>query len=177
MQSRWISKARGTAVIAAVVLCATAAGGCYVYEPSTATLLAPGKSIALDLNDLGRLNLANQIGPEVRRISGILVSQANDTYVLHVNQIGFFNGRTSDWSGEAVNVRKDYVSGVYEEKLSGSRTALAVASAAAGVGALLAARNLNASGSGTNDNKTGGCTGTTCTASVSTTGGRGNQNH
>src|SRR6266536_847905 len=116
MSSLWISTARRTAAFAAVVLCAGAASACYVYQPSTSSLLAPGKSIALDLNDLGRLNLANQIGPEVKRIAGVLVSQTNNDYVLRVSQISFFNGRTSEWSGEAVNVRGDYVSGVYEEK-------------------------------------------------------------
>ena len=164
MLSRWISTARRTAVFTATVLCGSAATGCYVYEPSTSSLLAPGKSIALDLNDLGRLNLSNQIGPEVKRISGILVSQSNGNYVLHVSEITFFNARTSEWSGEAVNVRADYVSGVYEQKLSGSRTALAVAGSVAGVGALIGARSLIANGSGGGDNKTGGCTGSTCTA-------------
>jgi hypothetical protein len=153
MHSRLVSFARRAAVFSAVVLSASAASGCYVYEPSTATLLSPGKSIALDLNDLGRLNLANLIGPEVKRIAGVLVSQTNNDYVIHVSQLVYFNGRTSEWSGEAVNVRGDYVSGVFEEKLSASRTALAVAGGVAGVGALVAARNLVANGTDNTDTK------------------------
>jgi hypothetical protein len=148
---------RRVAVVTAVILCAGAASGCYVYEPSTASLLVPGRSVALDLNDLGRLTLANQIGPEVKRISGVLVSETSDHYVLHVNQISFFNGRTSDWSGEAVSVRADFVNGVLEEKLSASRTALAVAGGIAGVGAIVAAHSLNGSGN-TNDTKLPGTT-------------------
>ena len=156
MHSRWISRTHRTAVITAVVLCTSAAYGCYVYEPTTASLLAPGKSVALDLNDLGRLNLSSQIGPEVHRISGVLVSQSSNNYVLHVNQLSFFNGRTSEWSGEAVSVRTDYVSGVLEEKLSASRTALAVAGSMAGVGAIVAAHSLNGSGNANTDTKSGG---------------------
>jgi hypothetical protein len=142
MRSSWILLTRRAAAISAAVLSAGIAAGCYVYEPVTSSMIAPGKSIAIDLNDLGRLNLASLIGPEVRRISGVLVSQSNAEYVVRVNQLGFFNGKTSEWSGEAVTVRNDYVSALYEEKLSASRTAVAVAGGAAGVGALLAARNL-----------------------------------
>src|SRR5437868_8947310 len=143
MVSRWISSsARRAAVLTAAVLCATGAAGCYTFEPTMSTMLAPGKSVALDLNDLGRLNLGPQIGQEVRRVQGILVSQSSTGYVVRVNQVDFFNGRSAQWSGEAVNVRNDYVGIVYEEKLSPSRTALAVASGVAGVGAIVAAKAL-----------------------------------
>jgi hypothetical protein len=156
MRSRWIFRTRRAAVITAAVLSTGAAYGCYVYEPTTASMLAPGKSVALDLNDLGRLNLASQIGAEVKRITGVLVSQSSNNYVLHVNQLSFFNGRTSEWSGEAINVRSDYVSSVLEERLSASRTALAVAGSVAGVGAIVAAHSLVGNGTSTNDTKNGG---------------------
>ena len=153
MRSNWISLTLRTAATAAVVLGAGVATGCYVYEPVTASMIAPGKSIAIDLNDLGRLNLANLIGPEVKRVSGVLVSQSANEYVMRVNQLTFFNQKESQWSGEAVTVRNDYVSTLYQEKLSPSRTALAVGAAAASVGALMAARNLVANGNNDGDTK------------------------
>ena len=150
MPSSWISLSRRAAAITAVVLGAGIATGCYVYEPVTASMLAPGKSIAIDLNDLGRLNLAPLIGPEVKRVSGSLVSQTPNEYVIRINQLTFFNQKEAAWSGEAVAVRNDYVSTLYEEKLSSSRTALAFAGGAGAVGALLAAKSLiSGNGSGT----------------------------
>jgi len=152
MRSRWISLTQRTAAIAAVVLCAGVATGCYVYEPAT-SVIEPGKSMAIDLNDLGRLNLAPLIGPEVKRVSGVLVSQSPNEYVMRVTELTFFNQKEAEWSGEAITVRNDYVSSLYQEKLSASRTALAIGSAAAGVGALIAARNLAANGSGSDETK------------------------
>lgn len=116
-------------------------------------MIAPGKSIAVDLNDLGRLNLATLIGPEVKRVSGVLVSQSANEYVMRVNQLTFFNQKESQWSGEAITIRNDYVGTLYQEKLSPSRTALAVGGAAAGVGALLAARNLIVNGNSNDETK------------------------
>src|SRR5207237_3146503 len=109
MQLRWNSLTRRMAVATAAILSGNIATGCYVYEPVTSSMVAPGKTIAVDLNDLGRLNLASLIGPEVKRVSGVLVSQSNSEYVIRVNQLTFFNGKESDWSGEAVTVRNDYV--------------------------------------------------------------------
>src|SRR2546430_2175942 len=116
MRSRWNSLTRGTAIVMMAVLSASVVTGCYVYEPVTSSMVAPGKTIALDLNDLGRLNLAALIGPEVKRVSGVLVSQASGEYVVRVTELDFFNGKESQWSGEAITVRKDYVNTVYEEK-------------------------------------------------------------
>ncbi len=131
---------RSTAAILAAVLCAGGSYGCYTLVPSSASLLAPGKPVALDLNDLGRLNLSPLIGPEVRRLSGVLVAQTNSDFVVRVNEITFLNQRTAEWSGEAVRVRADYVTTVLEEKLSPGRTALAVLGGAGVVGGLLAAK-------------------------------------
>jgi hypothetical protein len=156
MPTRRVSLTRRTAVVLAAVLSGSFAIGCYVYEPVTSSMIAPGKTIAVDLNDLGRLSLASLIGPEVKRISGVLVSQSNSEYVIRVTQLGFFNGKESEWSGEAVTVRNDYVSTLYQEKLSSSKTALAFAGGLGAAGALLAARNLIVNGSSSDEGKPGG---------------------
>ncbi len=153
METRWFSPIRGAAVFTAVALSVGFVTGCYVYEPVTASMLAPGKTIALDLNDLGRLNLASLIGPEVKGVSGVLVAQSSNEYVVRVNQLTFFNKREAQWSGEAVTVRSDYVTALYEERLSSSRTALAVAGGAGVVGALLAAKAIAGAGNGSDEAK------------------------
>lgn len=153
MRPRWNFLTHRVALVTAAILSGSFATGCYVYEPVTSSMVAPGKTIAVDLNDLGRLNLASLIGPEVKRVSGVLVSQSNSEYVIRVSQLTFFNGKESEWSGEAITVRNDYVSTLYQEKLSGSRTALAVAGGVGAAGALLAARNLIANGGSSDETK------------------------
>lgn len=141
-----VSSVRRTAVALAAVLCVTFAAGCYTFVPSESSLLAPGKPIALDLNDLGRLNLSELVGGDVARLSGFLVDQSASAYTVRVNQLTYLNGRTAEWSGESVNVRRDFVRGVYEQKLSPSKTALAVLAGAGAIGGLIAARSIIGSG-------------------------------
>jgi hypothetical protein len=155
-QSNKVFSARRVITTIVIALGAGGALGCYVYEPTMSSLLVPGKSVALDLNDRGRLDLAPLIGAEVRRLSGVLVSQTSAEYVMHVNQLGFFNGRTAEWSGEAVRVPSEDVGTVLAEKLSPSRTALAVAAGVAGVGGLLASHSLTGGSNGTGEQKTTG---------------------
>lgn len=148
-----VSGVRRTAVAMAAVLCATFAAGCYTLVPSASSLLAPGKQVALELNDVGRLNLAGQIGGDVMRVQGALVQQSSAGYTLKVTQLTYLNGRTAEWSGEAVTVRDDYARGVYEYKISSSRTAGAVLAGAAVVGGLIAAKGITGSGDTSNPTK------------------------
>ena len=153
MPKRRCSTILRAAVVTTVALSLGSVTGCYVYEPVTASMVAPGTAVAIDLNEMGRLNLASLIGPEVRRVSGMLVSESSNEYVVRVNQLTFLNQRESQWGGEALTVRSDYVSALYAERLSASRTALAFAGGAGAVGALLAAKSLLGNGGGSNDPK------------------------
>lgn len=62
-------------VALAAVLGGGCALGCYTYVPSQASYLQPGREVAFDINDLGRVNLNAQIGAEVARVAGILQQQ------------------------------------------------------------------------------------------------------
>lgn len=142
---------RGSSVfhsLRTVVLLAVLGGasaGCYTFVPSTASLLAPGKPVEFELNDLGRLNLADKIGPEVSRVTGILAQQTGTDYTLRVTQLTYLNGKSSNWIGEVVTVRQDFVKTVFERKFSSGKTTAAVLAGAGLVGGALVA-SLNASG-------------------------------
>ncbi len=144
----WVLSVRRTAVALAAVLCVTFVSGCYSFVPSQSSLLSPGKSVALDLNDLGRLNLSELIGGDVGRVSGVLVDQTASGYTVKVQELTYLNGRTAAWSGEAVSVRSDFVRGVYEQKLSATKTALAVLAGAGVIGGLAAAKSSSSTGDG-----------------------------
>jgi len=130
----------------AAVLSSAFALGCYSFVPSQASYLAPGQPVALEINDLGRVNLTPQIGADVARLSGMLVQQTNIDYSIRVEEITYLNGRNSQWSGEPVTVRQDFVRTVFQRKFSSGRTAAAVLASAGVVTGLIVSRNINGSG-------------------------------
>ena len=134
--------------------------GCYTYVPSQASYLQPGREVALDVNDLGRVNLNAQIGGEVARIAGILQQQTGTDYTIKVSELTYLNGKTAMWSGEPVTIRNDYVVSVLEKKLSPGKTAAAVVASAGVVGGAIAAHTLITGGNGGSDNKPPPGTGT-----------------
>jgi hypothetical protein len=152
----FFSRARRMAVVTTAILCVAFAAGCYIYVPSDPSRLIPGQQVAYDLNDLGRLNLSSQIGEEVARISGIVVQQSPASSTLKVTELTYLNGRSTQWSGEAITIRQDFIKASYEQQLSKSKTAAAALAGAAGVGALVAARAIVGSSVGDNGGKTGG---------------------
>jgi hypothetical protein len=115
--------------------------GCYTYS-SVASAPVPGMRLALDLNDLGRVQLANHVGPEVARIDGWLVSFADSVYTLRVERTIGLKGGTTPWSGEQVQVNAGWVGLSREKRFSAPRTVvLAGAMTVAFVG-FLASRGL-----------------------------------
>src|SRR5712672_700209 len=134
--------------------------GCYTYVPSEASYLQPGREVALDINDVGRVNLNAQIGAEVARVAGILQQQTGTDYTIKVSDLTYLNGRTAMWSGEPVTIRNDYVGSVLEKRLSSGKTAAAVVASAGVVGGAIAAHTLITGGNGGSDSKPPPGTGT-----------------
>ena len=102
-----VSRQPRTIAIAVVLGCATAMG-CYSYVPSQASYLTPGRDVALQINDLGRVNLTAQIGAEVAQVAGILQQQTGTDYTMKVSELTYLNGKTAEWSGEPVTIRQDF---------------------------------------------------------------------
>lgn len=109
--------------------------GCYSLQPAGGTTPVPGKVIGLDITDAGRVALGGAMGPEIIQVEGRLISMDANEYVVGVSTVRLLRGGEQVWRGEAVPIKKEFVSTVYERKLSKTRTALA---AAAGVGLVVA---------------------------------------
>jgi len=124
--------------------------GCYTYTYSPVTP-APGTRLSLALNDAGRANLTNNIGPEVASVQGELVSSADSQYLLRVDRTVDFRGQENRWNSEAVTVRFGYVGMVLERRFSPQRTFVAAAGLTAGVLAFVATRSLAGGSSGGNN--------------------------
>lgn len=105
--------------------------GCYTLQPTGGVVPGAGTSIALDINDAGRVALGGSMGPEIARIEGRLLSVDNDEFRVAVSAVHLLRGGEQAWSGEDVRVRREYVSTIQERRFSRGRT---IALGAAGVG-------------------------------------------
>jgi len=131
--------------------------GCYTYTYSPVTP-APGTQLSLGLNDIGRAQLLNNVGPEVASVEGLLVSAADSEYVLKVSRTVTFRGQSSNWSGEQVAIRFGYVGLVRERKFAPGQTAALATTVAAGLAAFVVTRSIVGGGSGDGGNPGGGGT-------------------
>lgn len=127
---------------AALALTASVVGGCYAQTPLT-SLPAPGMRVLAELNDVGRVGMAPQVGPNITRIEGLLDSTSTDTaYVVHVLYVSFIDGTEAKWSGEPVTLRPAYVGTLYERHLSRGRTAVLAGGLAVGATVFLVTHGL-----------------------------------
>src|SRR6184192_571375 len=147
LKERNVSRTFGRVAAAALPACALVLG-CYSYVPSDASYLRVGRDVAIEINDLGRLNLSPQIGSEVAQVAGILEQQNGTHYSIKVSELTYLSGRTAMWSGEPVTIRQDYVKGVLEKKVSPRRTVAAVFAGAGIVGGAIVAHTLLTGGNG-----------------------------
>lgn len=119
--------------------------GCYTLQPTGGARPAVGSEVAFDVNDAGRFALGGALGPEIARVHGRLLEQADSEYVLAVSGIQHLRGGEQAWSGETVRIKREHVNSTYTRKFSRGRT---VALGAVGVGlvAFLVTRSLVVSG-------------------------------
>ena len=147
---RWVSLVgRLCAAIVALPLLA----GCYTLVPvASLQQPAPGTKLSVLLNDEGRMQTAQQVGPYVMRIDGELVQASESNYVLAVTEVVDIRGAHSKWTGETVPLPKSYVMTTYERRFSTPKTVVLLGAVTAGFVALAASFNLfgfgNSSGDG-----------------------------
>lgn len=124
--------------------CALALSGCYVYTP-VALRPTPGMELALDLNDLGRVEMSGRLGPEIARVEGQLVEATDSTFQILMARARTLDGVVTRWSGEDVTLRREHVKEVSGRKLSRGRTALAAGSMAVAIAAFILGQALDGS--------------------------------
>lgn len=138
-------------------LAPAALGGCYTYSYAP-SMPAPGVRLALDINDMGRVALAEHVGPGVARIDGWVISSSDSEYTLRAERTIGLTGGTTPWNGEQVIVRRNWVGVAREKRFSPQRTAVLATTVTAGFVVFLATRGLLGSGNGSPDTP-GGSTG------------------
>ncbi|MGD0993544.1 MAG: hypothetical protein ABR998_13845 [Gemmatimonadales bacterium] len=128
-----------------LALAPAALAGCYSYRP-VESAPAPGVGVEVQLNDLGRVELARTVGPSVVTIDGVLESRSDTEFVVRVMQVIGENGLATRWEGEPVTVRPAYVESLSTRQFSVGRTVVATAMAGAGFLAFVMGNSLNGQG-------------------------------
>lgn len=116
--------------------------GCYTYAYMPRDVPVPGQIVALDLNDRGRLDLEQRIGPEIARVEGQVADATDTAFTLRVSRTVGLYGGMSRWNGEAVTFRASQVRMMRERRFSTGRTVLLASSIAVAFGAFMVTRDL-----------------------------------
>ncbi len=106
--------------------------GCYVYHPVAGSRPPATEEVRLALTDAGTANLASQLGPSIVEVSGRLVADSADAYIVSVLGTRTRGGVEASWRGERVTVQRSLVAHLEERRFSRTRTVLA------GVGTVVA---------------------------------------
>jgi len=130
-----------------LVLASVSFAGCYTYRYAPEHL-TPGTQVAIDLNDAGRVQMGNNVGPEVARIEGALAAVSDSEMTLRVERTIDLRGQIQHWAGEQVLVHAGWYRLVLEKKFSRPRTVALVGSLTAGFVAFMASRGLIGFGNG-----------------------------
>jgi hypothetical protein len=97
---------------------------CYVYRPVAGPVPPTADRVRFTLTDAGTADLATQLGPSTVELSGKLVDDSADAYVVAVLGTRARNGVEADWRGERVTVPRSLVAHMEQRRFSRSRTVL-----------------------------------------------------
>jgi hypothetical protein len=98
--------------------------GCYVYQPVADVRPAAGQRVRLRLTDSGTANLAAQLGPSTENLSGRLLGDSTNGYLVSVLGTQKRGGVETGWNGEQVIIPQPYVAVFEQRRFSRTRTVL-----------------------------------------------------
>ena len=101
-----------------------ALSGCYGYVAARPHESLAGKAAQLWLSDSGAVVLASTIGPAVESITGRVVADSDNAYVVALSSVRRRDGDETSWRGEQVSIARTLVVDAGARRFSPSRTAL-----------------------------------------------------
>jgi len=127
-----------------VLLTAVLCTGCYEYTPLRSSAAPTGKAVTLELvlNDRGRADLADRIGPDALSVEGVLVERRDSSYAINVQSVSYFNRASSKWTGERLSFSTGQLRDIREKRFSRGKTGLAIATAIGAVVAFVVTRSI-----------------------------------
>lgn len=137
------SRRAATVVLASVVSLSSA---CFSFTEIPASEPIVEQRVEFLLNDVGRVQLARQLGPGARTVEGRVLNQDAVGYSVAVYRISNLRGDAFTWSGEQVEVPIDAVEGVMRRDFDTQRSVVAFAGAAGAFALFVMSRSLLGAG-------------------------------
>lgn len=102
--------------------------GCYRYARVDGASPPVGAQVAADINDQGRVALADSLGRSPGTVEGRLLSVDDSSFTLAVSAVRSLRAdERTPWAGERVVLRRSSVSELQQRRLATGPTALAAA--------------------------------------------------
>lgn len=139
-------RARLTAGLATMSVLAALNAGCYTAVPIAGSEARMGRRVAVDLTDAGAVEMARQVGPRARTLTGDVTALTEREMVLALRAVSDVRGIETFWGGEQVTVPRASIGTMAERRLSRGRTAVFSVGMLAGLYAI--ARGVGAIGGG-----------------------------
>lgn len=110
---------------------------CYTYDVKAPTDLSAGQNIEVTVNNIGRVALAADLGEDVTKVGGDVVTVTDSALRMRVDRVEFLNGTASGYPGSEINVPRNAIASVSTKQFSRSKTtAVAVGLVAALIAAI-----------------------------------------
>ena len=132
--------------VAALGVVAVLNASCYTAVRIAGNEARTGRRVELDLTDAGTVEMARQVGPRIRTLTGDVTALTDNELVLALRAVSDVRGIETFWAGEQVTVPRASIGTVAERRLSRGRTALFSAGMLAGLYAI--ARGIGSLGGG-----------------------------
>lgn len=116
--------------------------GCYSYAPLETGVPPAGETIEFHINDRGRFELGERLGPGVAKVEGRLTGTTDDQYLVNVAAVSLLNGERNRWSGESVRLSRGHVDRAAVRTLDKRRSWMAAGVVVVSLGAFIATRGL-----------------------------------
>ena len=128
---------------------ATLVCGCYDLHPTMEIQPRADVQFRLELSDQARVSVANQLGNEVREVTGHVLARVGDDLVVAVQEVVYLRGDVLKMHGDSVHLNRQQLTSATEKRFSLSKTMIVAAGVAVAVGVFLGSKSLFGQGGST----------------------------
>lgn len=111
--------------------------GCYTYQLKSPSELSPGQNVAVQVNNVGRVALTADLGDDVAKFNGKVVTVGDSTLGVSVTHIDYLNGSYTAFPGGTVTVSRNAITSLSTKTFSQSKTTVAAIGILASIVALI----------------------------------------
>lgn len=140
------SPGRRSTRLAALALVGVAATGCHEYVPVSTYPTAKPQTVEVLLNERGRADFVNRLGPDALSFVGTLVSRKDTMSTVRVQEVTYINRSTIQWSGEQMEVTDGQIRDVRARRISRGKTFMALAAGGGGILLFILTRTITGGG-------------------------------